>query len=106
MRSSFAEGNDDIILTPDIAKFRELKIRLLSGSDTFTSGLALLAGFKTAKEAMADNDFSAFTSLLMEDEIVNTIKSQSILVEEAKSFARKVLDRYRNPFIEHQWLSI
>src|SRR5690606_20932351 len=26
--------------------------------------------------------------------------------EEAKEFADKVLDRYRNPFVEHHWLSI
>ena len=103
---SFAQRNSDIVLTPDIDKFRELKIRLLNGSHTFTCGLAVMAGFQTVKEAMADSDFSAFIQLLMNEEIVSAITGASISEEEAKDFVAKVLDRYRNPFIEHQWISI
>ena len=103
---SFAEANKEIVLTPDIDKFRELKIRLLNGSHTFSCGLALLAGFETVKEAMADTSFSSFISKLMLEEIAPAIESESISPEEAGIFAGKVLDRYRNPFIEHKWLSI
>ncbi|MFT3980600.1 MAG: tagaturonate reductase [Ferruginibacter sp.] len=103
---NFAAANPEIVLAADIEKFKELKIRLLNGSHTFTCGLAVLAGFKTVKEAMADEDFAAFISRLMNDEIAAAIESAGISISEAREFAGKVLDRYRNPFIEHQWLSI
>jgi tagaturonate reductase len=103
---SFAEVNKEIVIAPDIEKFKELKIRLLNGSHTFSCGLAVLAGFKTVKEAMADTAFATYIEQLMKQEIAKAIESENISVKEAVDFASKVLDRYRNPFIEHQWLSI
>jgi len=103
---SFAGANPEIVLAADIEKFKELKIRLLNGSHTFSCGLAVLAGFKTVKDAMADEAFNTFITRLMQEEIAAAITSASISKEEAVSFSNKVLDRYRNPFIEHQWLSI
>src|SRR5690606_2772479 len=47
---SFALGNKKVILSPSISKFKELKLRLLNGSHTFSCALAILAGFKTVKE--------------------------------------------------------
>lgn len=103
---SFAAANPEIVLAADIEKFKELKIRLLNGSHTFSCGLAVLAGFKTVKEAMADEVFNTFITRLMQEEITVAIASGSIDREEAIAFSSKVLDRYRNPFIEHQWQSI
>jgi tagaturonate reductase len=42
----------------------------------------------------------------MKDEIVPAIINDKISKNEAESFAASVLDRYSNPFLEHQWLSI
>jgi len=103
---SFREADDGVVLSPQIDKFRELKLRLLNGSHTFTCGLAVLAGFTTVKEAMDNPSFSAFITQLMLDEIVPAISGDIVPVEEARQFAAAVLDRYRNPFIEHHWLSI
>lgn len=103
---SFADAGKEIILAADIEKFRELKLRLLNGSHTFCCGLAVLAGFQTVKEAMGDVSFATFISRLMQQEIVNAITSDTIPKEEALEFTGKVLDRFQNPFIEHQWLSI
>jgi tagaturonate reductase len=103
---SFAEANRGVVISPDINKFRELKLRLLNGSHTFTCGLAVLAGFDTVKDAMANNDFALFISNLMNEAIIPSITGEMISEEEAKQFAEKVLDRYRNPFIEHHWSAI
>lgn len=103
---SFAQANDGIVLAKNIDKFRELKLRLLNGSHTFSCGLAFLAGFKTVKEAMENEHFSFYLKKLMYNEIIPSIISDEITLEEAKVFADKVLDRYRNAFIDHQWLSI
>jgi len=103
---SFSEADPGVVLAPNIDKFRELKLRLLNGSHTFTCGLAVLAGFTTVKQAMDNPSFAAFITRLMMDEIVPAISGDIVPVEEARQFAAAVLDRYRNPFIEHQWLSI
>jgi tagaturonate reductase len=103
---SFAQGGDEVVIAGDIHKFRELKLRLLNGPHTFSCGLAWLAGFKTVKEAMADEYFSGYIQHLMFDEIIPAITSDNIDKEEATIYAGKVLDRFRNNFIEHQWLNI
>jgi tagaturonate reductase len=103
---SFAKADDGVIIAENIDKYRELKLRLLNGSHTFTCGLAFLAGFHTVKEAMTDEAFSAFITKLMYEEIIPAITGELISEAEAKDFAAAVLDRYRNPNIDHQWLSI
>jgi tagaturonate reductase len=103
---SFAKDNPAVVLAADIEKFRELKLRLLNGSHTFTCGLATLMGFADVKEAMADPTFSGFIESLMKEEIVPAIVADSITKAEAISFADEVLDRYRNPFIAHYWSAI
>ncbi len=103
---SFAQADQGVVVAPDINKFRELKLRLLNGSHTFTCGLAFLNGFRTVKDAMDNPEFSAFISQLMKTEIIPAIISDEISHEEAVKFADNVLDRYKNPFIDHQWLSI
>ena len=103
---SFAGAHKGIVIAKDINKFRELKLRLLNGSHTFTCGLAVLAGFDTVKDAMEDKNFYAFIRRLMYEEIIPSITGEHISPEEARDFADKVLDRYRNAFIDHHWLSI
>ncbi len=103
---SFSATDTGVVLTHDINKFRELKLRLLNGTHTFSCGLAHLAGFRTVKEAMKNADFAAFVSALMTEEIAPLVVSAAITSEEALTFAAQVADRFRNPYIEHLWLSI
>ena len=103
---SFAKAGEGVIVTDNILSYRELKLRLLNGAHSFTCGLAVLAGFTTVKEAMQHTDFAAFITGLMLEEIAPAIVSSDITETEANAFALKILDRFRNPFIEHPWLSI
>ena len=103
---SFGTADKGVAIVPDISVFRELKLRLLNGSHTCSCGLAHLAGFTTVKEAMNDESFYAFIKTLMLTEIAPSITEKNLSIEQATDFAKKVLDRYRNPYIEHHWLSI
>ena len=103
---SFRKADSGVVIAEDIEVFRELKLRLLNGAHTFSCGLAHLAGFTTVKEAMNDVGFAAFIYRLMMEEIAPSITTGTININDATSFAAKVLDRFRNPHIEHQWLSI
>ncbi|TXJ25973.1 MAG: tagaturonate reductase [Chitinophagaceae bacterium] len=103
---SFSQVDKGVVITPDIEKFRELKLRLLNGTHTFSSGLAVLAGFTTVKEAMADEQMGSFVRRLMMLEIAAAMSGDTISYNEACAFANTVIDRFRNPFIDHQWISI
>jgi tagaturonate reductase len=103
---SFAKTDDSICIAPSIVKFRELKLRLLNGTHTFSCAVALLAGFDTVIEAMRDKDFKTFIQHLTHQELVPCVLSESISKEEAIQFSNKVLERFANPYIEHKWTSI
>lgn len=103
---SFTAVDEGAVIAPDIEKFRELKLRLLNGTHTFSCGLAYLAGFTTVREAMGNEFMSAFVSGIANQEIAMAIANESISYEEACDFAAKVQDRFRNPSLDHQWISI
>ena len=103
---SFAEADNGIIITDNINKFRELKLRLLNGTHSFSCGPAHLAGFETVKEAMNDRTFGLYVYDLMVHEIAPAVTNDSITSLEALEFANSVIERFRNPFIDHKWISI
>jgi tagaturonate reductase len=103
---SFSAAHPGIHLVDDITKFRELKLRLLNGSHNLSCALGYLAGFTTVKEAMADKDFDAWMQGLILDDIASAILSDLISKEDARAFGLSVLNRYRNPHIDFQWLDI
>lgn len=93
------------VIAPDIDRYRERKLRLLNGTHTLSCGLAHLAGFGAVREAMSDRNMSVFIENLMLGEIVPAIPFD-LPTGDAEQFGRQVLDRFRNPFVEHRWLSI
>ena len=103
---SFSNIDEGVVLSPDINKFRELKLRLLNGAHTLSCGLAHLAGFQTVKDAMENAPFARYVSNLMLQEIAPLVVKNDISLKEAHHFASQVMDRFKNPYIEHRWLSI
>lgn len=103
---SFANADKGVFIVPSIDKFKELKLRLLNGTHTINCGLAILAGFHTVKEAMADAEFSSHVLKLMQEEIAPVVENEDITKEEAITFAKSVIDRFSNPFLDHQWHAI
>jgi len=103
---SFSEADAGVVLSPDINVFRELKLRLLNGTHTLSCGLAFLAGIDTVVAAMKKESMAAYMEGLMMQEIIPAITDLHIRNDAAVRFAGAVLDRFRNPYIEHRWLSI
>lgn len=101
----FHQANPDIYIEPDIERFRELKLRMLNGTHTLSCGLAFLAGFTTVKEAMQDNKMSSFIQHVMLSEIAQGIP-YPMPMDEIQRFGNQVLDRFRNPYLDHKWVSI
>jgi len=102
---SFAAADYGVVIAPDIAIFKELKLRLLNGTHSLTCGVAFLLGIDSVKEAMDNTMLSKFVKDMMTEEIAKAIP-YTLSQEEAQSFATKVLDRFSNPSIEHHWINI
>ena len=102
---SFAQTDHGVVIAPSIEVFKELKLRLLNGTHTLSCGLAFLSGFDTVRDTMEDETFENFMTTLALDEIAPAIP---ITLPEgaARDFGHKVLDRFRNPYLEHRWINI
>jgi tagaturonate reductase len=102
---SFAEADEGVVVEPNIDLHRELKLRLLNGTHTLSCAPAFLAGCKTVKQAMDDELIASFISDLMLTELAPAIPYE-VSLERARAFGGKVLDRFRNPQIQHLWINI
>ena len=102
---SFAQADAGVVIEPNIDIYRELKLRMLNGTHTMSSGLAFLSGCETVKSAMDDGIVSSFISDIMQKEIAPNIPYE-VSPEMAHDFGLKVLDRFRNPHIQHLWINI
>ncbi|HUQ66922.1 MAG TPA: tagaturonate reductase [Flavitalea sp.] len=102
---SFATASDGVFVKPDIDIFKFLKLHLLNGTHTLSASLAYLAGFDIVKQGMEDIVFSSFVEKLMMNDIAEAIPYE-INKEDVQKFSAKVLDRFRNPFLQHKWINI
>jgi tagaturonate reductase len=101
---SFAAIHQGIKITENIDKFKELKLRLLNATHSFTAGYALYHDLFTVSNAMSNEDFNKFI-LGVTDEIISVLP-ESISMEERIEFRNAVISRFRNPEIKHYWTSI
>lgn len=102
---SFQKADKGLVIIPDIEIYRELKLRLLNAPHTFTCGIAFLAGYDTVQSAMEDKLSESFISHLIFREIIPSMSSD--IDQSAKEeYAAHVLNRFRNPFMNHYWKNI
>ena len=102
---SFFTADDCMVIEPDIDQYRELKLRLLNGTHTLSCGIAFLSGIDSVKNAMDNKTMEAYISGVMKKEIGPSIPydiDNSVI----QDFIAKVLDRFRNPHINHHWKNI
>ena len=102
---SFAEADGRVVVKPDIGVHRELKLHLLNATHTLASAVALFSGCQTVNAAMQDKTLSSYIVNLMQEEIASAIPGQ-VETTAVGTFGSNVLTRFRNPHIEHPWLSI
>ena len=100
-RLEFAGSDASIIVAPDIEPYRQRKIRLLNGAHSISVALALLTGCTTVRDAMVHPRVGPFIRRTLLDDIVPTLN-----VPDAEAFARSVLERFENPYIQHALFDI
>ncbi len=92
----------NVIWTPDVKPYKKRKVRILNGAHTSMVLAARLYGLSTVKECLEDATVGAFLHKTLFEEIIPTLGNS----EEDIIFGRAVLDRFANPFVKHQLLSI
>ena len=102
----FCDEEKGCRVVPSIQKFKELKLRMLNATHTFSCGVSMLAGMELVKDSMQDEVIKSYISQLALEEIANAITGEKISAAEAETFGKAVLDRFANPFLEHKWVSI
>ncbi len=99
----FLKTDPGIVIAPDITPFRERKLRILNGGHTISVAAGFLCGLETVHDCLEDAVMGAFITQAIHDEIVPSLDIDPAM---AREFAEAVLDRFRNPFINHQLISI
>ena len=98
----FNQAGYNIVWTDDAKPYKKRKVRILNGGHTSMVLGAYLYGLETVGECLKDEKVSAFLKKCLFDEIVPTLGNTETDIK----FAEAVLERFSNPFIKHQLLSI
>jgi tagaturonate reductase len=99
----FHQAGLNVIWTDDMTPYRTRKVRILNGAHTSSVLAAYCAGLNTVLEMMQDEVFGAFVRKAVFEEIVPNI---ALSEKEKSEYAEAVLERFRNPFIKHELISI
>lgn len=87
-------------MVSDVAPFEDMKLRCLNGTHSALAYLGYLAGFETISETVANPDFAAFATHLWNVEIIPGLAPPD--GEDLPRYARALLERYRNPGLQHR----
>ena len=99
----FRRAGLPILVTPDISFYKQRKVACLNGGHTSMTCAALLCGLETVGQCMEDEDVSQFLKSAVYNEI---IPANSLPQDKLIEFSDSVMDRFRNPFVKHELMSI
>lgn len=93
----------NVIFADDITPYKQRKVKILNGSHTAMVPVAYLSEIDTVRESVEDADVGQFVAELINDEIKPTI---NLPQDQMDAFANSVVERFKNPFIRHELMSI
>ena len=93
----------NVIFADDIHPYKQRKVKILNGSHTALVPVAYLCGIDTVGEAMNDKTVSKYVHDFIFNEVNPTI---NLPQDEMTAFANSVIERYKNPYIRHELMSI
>ena len=102
-RLPFKKAGVPVIVVPDVTPYKKRKVRILNGAHTgFVLG-AYLAGYDIVRDCMHDEDILGYMNKMLYEEVIPTLPLDK---EDCKQFAAAVQDRFNNPFVNHELMSI
>ncbi len=92
-----------IFVAEDMTPYKKRKVRILNGAHTgFVLG-AYLGGHEIVRECMEDPVVLGYMNKMLSEEIVPILPLDQ---EDCRNFAAAVQDRFNNPFVNHELMSI
>ena len=104
-RLPFKKAGVNVHVVPDVMPYKHRKVRILNGAHTgFVLG-AYLAGFDIVRDCMHNDNVAGFMNKMLNEEVIPTLVDH-LDENDLNEFAAAVKDRFNNPFVNHELLSI
>lgn len=99
----FKAAGLNCIVVPDVTPYKKRKVRILNGAHTgFVLG-SYLAGFDIVRDCMENDTIRGFMNKMLYEEVIPTLPLDR---SDLENFAAAVQDRFNNPFVNHELMSI
>ena len=92
-----------VLFVPSEEPYHKRKVTLLNGPHTVLSPVAFLSGVNIVRDACQHEVISQYIHKVQFDELMQTL---DLPMEELEKFATDVLERFDNPYVDHQVTSI
>ena len=92
-----------VIVTDNEAPYHERKVTLLNGPHTVLSPVAYLSGIDIVRDACNHPVIGQYIHKVQFEELMQTL---NLPMDELEQFAGDVLERFNNPYVDHQVTSI
>ena len=92
-----------VLITDNEKPYHARKVTLLNGPHTVLSPVAFLSGINIVRDACEHPVIGKYIHKVQFDELMQTL---DLPMEELQKFASDVLERFENPFVDHQVTSI
>ena len=93
----------NVVFTDNMEPYRTRKVRILNGAHTSLVPVGYLYGIEKVRESLEDPVVGTFLKNAIFNEICPTL---DLPEEELIKFSNEVLDRFKNPYLEHALMSI
>lgn len=93
----------NVLFVPSEKPYHDRKVTMLNGPHTVMAPVGYLAGLNTVSEILGHEDLGRFVQKVMFTELAETL---DLPKAELEKFGKAVLDRFRNPFVNHYVTSI
>ncbi len=93
----------NVLFTDNMEPYRTRKVRILNGAHTALVPVGYLYGIDRVRESLEDEVVGKFLKDALFENICPTL---DLPEEELSQFSADVLDRFRNPYLEHELMSI
>ena len=102
-RLPFKKAGVNVHVVPEVAPYKKRKVRILNGAHTGCVLGAYLSGQEIVRDCMHNDTIRNFMNKMLYEEVIPVLPLDK---EDCEAFAAAVTDRFNNPFVDHQLLSI
>ena len=92
-----------VLIAESEKPYHERKVTLLNGPHTVLSPVAYLSGINIVRDACNDPVIGQYIHKVQFEELMETL---NLPMDELRQFATDVLERFNNPYVDHQVTSI